>query len=102
MVEAVNNRHRLKELCEKMLEDRISSILYRIKALRKENEDIFQKVINLLKQFKESEITECDKINEEVAWAVKNNVLFFDSRKRLLKPQSRLDLLAIRKILQKL
>ena len=100
LVEAVSNRHRLKELCEEMLEDRVSSILYRIKALRRENEELFRKVADLLKQFEESETTECDEINEEVAWTVKNNVLFLDPRKRLLKPQSKLDLLAIRRILR--
>jgi AAA+ ATPase superfamily predicted ATPase len=92
----------LEEFCRETLEDRVSSVLYRIKALRRENKELFRKVVNLFEQFKESETTECDEISEEVVWTVKNNVLFLDPRKRLLKPQSRLDLLAIRKVLEEL
>jgi len=43
----------------------------------------------LFKQFEESETTSCDEISDEVVWTIKNNVLFLDPRKRLLKPQSR-------------
>ena len=85
LVEAVSNRHRLKEFCEEALETRISSILYRIKSLKRENEDLYQKVITLFKQFEESETTSCDEISDEVVWTIKNNVLFLDPRKRLLK-----------------
>jgi AAA+ ATPase superfamily predicted ATPase len=102
LVKAIKNKHKLKEFCKETLEDRVSSILYRIKALRRENKELFQKVVNLFEQFKESETTKCDEISEEVTWTVKNNILFLDPRKRLLKPQSRLDLLAIRKLLREL
>jgi len=102
LVKAIKNKHRLKEFCEEVLEDRFSSILYRIKALKRENENVFQRVITLLKQFEKSETAKCDEISDEVVWTVKNNILFLDPRKRLLKPQSRLDLLAIRKLLDEL
>jgi len=102
LVKAIKNKHRLKEFCEEVLEDRFSSILYRFKALKRENENVFQRVITLLKQFEKSETAKCDEISDEVVWTVKNNILFLDPRKRLLKPQSRLDLLAIRKLLDEL
>jgi AAA+ ATPase superfamily predicted ATPase len=102
LVKAIKNKHRLKEFCRETLEDRISSILYGIKALRRKNEELFQKVVNIFEQFRESEITKCDEISEEVVWTVKNNILFLDPRKRLLRPQSGLDLLAIRKVLEEL
>ena len=102
LVKAIKNKHRLKEFCEEVLEDRFSSILYRIKALKRENENVFQRVITLLKQFEKSETAKCDEISDEVVWTVENNILFLDPRKRLLKPQSRLDLLAIRKLLDEL
>jgi AAA+ ATPase superfamily predicted ATPase len=102
LVKAVKNKHKLKRFCEETLEDQISSLLYRIKALRREDENLFQKVINLFEQFRESETTKCDEISEEIIWTVKSNILFLDPRKRLLKPQSKLDLLAIRRILEEL
>ncbi len=98
LVEAVRNKYRLKEFCEELLEDRVSSVLYRIKDLKREDENLFKQIISLFERFKESEAIECDEISEEVVWCVKNNVLFLDPRKRILKPQSRIDLLAVRKI----
>jgi len=102
LVEAIKNKDRLKEFCEESLEDRVSSILYRVKALKREDEELFQQVLTLLEQFKTAETTECDEISEDVTWSIKNNILFLDPRKRLLKPQSQLDLLAIRKVLNEI
>ncbi len=102
LVETIKNKDRLKEFCEESLEDRISSILYRVKALKRENEELFQQVLTLFEQFKTAETTKCDEISEDITWSIKNNILFLDPRKRLLKPQSQLDLLTIRSILKEL
>ncbi len=102
LVEAVKNRDRLKEFCKESLEDRFTFILYRINDLKRKNPNLFEKVITLFKAFENEDKTECQEISDEVIWTVKNNVLFLDPRKRLLKPQSQLDLLAIRSILKEL
>ena len=102
LIDAIGEKHRLKEFCEESLEDRVSSILYRIKALKHENDRLFRQVITLFKQFKKLEAIRCDEISKEVVWTVKNNILFLDPKRRLLKPQSKLDLLAIRRILEEL
>ena len=102
LVEAVKEKDRLREFCEELLEDRVSSILYRIKDLKREDENLFKQVIGLFERFKESEAIECDEISDEVVWCIKNNVFFLDPRKRCLKPQSRIDLLAIRQILKEI
>ena len=102
LVEAVKNKDRLKEFCEESLEDRFNFILYRVNALKRKNPNLFEKVITLFKAFENEDKTECQEISDEVIWTVKNNVLFLDPRKRLLKPQSQLDLLAIRSILKEL
>ena len=100
LVEAIKNKDRLKEFREESLEDRFNYILYRINDLKRENPDLFEKVLTLFKAFKHEDKTECYEISNEVIWTVKNNILFLDPRKRLLKPQSQLDLLAIRSILK--
>jgi len=102
LVKAIKNRYRLKEYCEESLEDRTSFILYRLKALEEENRELFQQVLSLFEIFVESETAKCDKISKEVVWSVKNNILFLDPRKRLLKPQSKLDLLAVRNVLKEI
>ena len=83
-----------------MLEDRFSVIYYSLKRLKRENEELFNGVIELLKRFKEHDVVECDEINDVVEWTVKQNILFLNPRRRLLKPQSKLDLLAVRRILE--
>ena len=100
LVEAVKNKHRLREFCEEMLEDRFSVVLYSLRRLEDENEELFRRVVDLFKEFRENEVVECDKINAEVEWAVKQNILFLNPRRRILKPQSRLDLLAVRRVLE--
>ena len=102
LVEAIKNRDRLKEFCKESLEDRFTFILYRINDLKRKNPNLFEKVLTLFKAFENDDKTECYEISDEVIWTVKNNILFLDPRKRLLKPQSQLDLLAIRSILKEL
>lgn len=97
LVEAVNNRDRLKELCESWLRLRKRQIK---DALYDLNEDFRRSVLNVLSTFKENEIVPYEKITDELVWCVKNNILFLDPMHEILKPQSRLDLLAIRSILQ--
>ncbi|XRO76031.1 hypothetical protein ACO3TA_04035 [Methanocaldococcus sp. 28A] len=40
------------------------------------------------------------KITDEIVWSVKKNILFVNIEEGILKPQSKLDLLAIRGILE--
>jgi AAA+ ATPase superfamily predicted ATPase len=63
---------------------------------------LFNGVIELFKQFDGVEVVECDEISEEVEWTIKQNILFLNPRRRLLKPQSKLDLLAVRRVLESL
>jgi len=102
LVEAVKNKDRLREFCEETLEDRISTLLYQVKELKRRDERLFRNVINLFEQFVDADVIRCDDISDEVVWSVKNNILFLNPRKRTLKPQSQIDLLAIRKILKSL
>ncbi|WP_372842765.1 hypothetical protein [Pyrococcus kukulkanii] len=52
----------------------------------------------MLKEFKDKEEVTVEEIDEEIEYLVENNILFFDPVRGILKPQSRLDLLAIREI----
>jgi AAA+ ATPase superfamily predicted ATPase len=100
LVGAVKNKHRLKEFCEGMLEDRFSVILYSLRRLEDKDRKLFGRVLELFKKFESNETVECDRISDEIVWTVKQNILFLNPRKRLLRPQSKLDLLAIRRILE--
>ncbi len=100
LIESIKNKHRLRDFCEEMLEDRFSVVLYSLRDLEVEDESLFKEVLELLSMFKDDEVVECDKIDRAVKWSVKQNLLFLNPRRRSLKPQSRLDLLAIRRVLE--
>ena len=100
LVEAIKNKHRLREFCEEMMEERFSVILYSLRALEDRDKELFKGVVRLFERFREEEVLECEKISIEVEWSVRQNILFLNPRKRLLRPQSKLDLLAIRRVLE--
>jgi len=61
------------------------------------------KIIDALKEFKDNEEIEDTKISRaEKIYLVKKNMLFVNSKKGTIKPQSRIDLIAIREILKEL
>ena len=101
LVEAVNNKHRLKEFCEEQLKLRFSQLLDTIYEVE-ENKELFNGVIELLRAINENEVIKYTKIDEPLKFCVKRNVLFVEPVNRIVKPQSRLDLLAIRKLLKEL
>jgi AAA+ ATPase superfamily predicted ATPase len=102
LVEAIRNRDKLEEFCENSLEEVFGRLLYSLKALKRENEELFERVVGVLEEFKESEESICDDITDEIVWSVKRNVLFVNPVRRIVKPQSKLDLLAIRRVLKTL
>ena len=101
LVEVVNNKHRLKEFCEEQLKLRFSQILDTVYEIE-ENKELFNGVIELFKDISENEVIKYTKIDDPLKFCAKKNILFVEPVNRIVKPQSHLDLLAIRKILQEL
>ena len=95
LVEVIKKRHKLKQYCESSLKLRkrqIKDALYSLKD--REN------VIELLKAFKDRDEITYEEITDEMRWCVKNNILFVDPQNEIVKPQSRLDLLAVRRVVE--
>ena len=99
LVEAVKERDRLREFCEEMLRIRKRQIKDSIYSL---DEDFRHAVLEILAQFREEEKITYEYLTEELVWCMKNNILFLDPVNELVKPQSRLDLLALRRLLEEL
>ena len=57
-------------------------------------------LIGEFKNFEEEELVQYDKVTKEKIFLVERNVLFIDPTQRTIKPQSRLNLLAIREVLR--
>ena len=101
LVEAIRVKHSgesLKDLCEKWLKIRVGQITDLIYGLEEKSKDLFNRVAKILEEFKRKDVVECKRIDRAVEFCVKNNILFFDPVERILKPQSKLDLLAIRRL----
>jgi AAA+ ATPase superfamily predicted ATPase len=113
LVKAIKNKHRLKEFCEEFLNLRVTEIKSRLKKLKELGERItigeeefeveYNKVLSALKEFKDKDTIPLDALDEITThYLIKINLLFLDPLHAIIKPQSRLDLLAIRKILENL
>lgn len=110
LVELMNYENR-EEKAKEMLRIRRSQIDQRIgvlKDVRKkvlfegiELEITYDNVMNILKRFAEAESYEYVRVIADVTYLVKENILFVDPANSIIKPQSRLNLLAIREILRR-
>jgi AAA+ ATPase superfamily predicted ATPase len=100
LVEAVKNKHRLKDFCEEMLRIRIGQIEEIVFRLEVEDVELFKKVVELLENVKEKGEVRYRFVTDAISFLVKNNVIFADPTVKVVRPQSKLDLLAIRRILE--
>ncbi len=89
----------LKELCEKFLNFRFGQICEAIFPLRDKDEKFFRSVVEFLSKFKDRDTVKFEYTTDILRFLVRENILFLDPVRRIVKPQSRLDLLAIRRIL---
>jgi len=99
LVEAVKNKHRLKDFCEEMLKIRVGQIEEVVFRLEVENKELFKSVVELLGEVKEKEKVRYRFVTNDISFLVRNNVLFADPVTKTVKPQSKLDLLAIRDVI---
>ncbi len=109
LVELLNSENR-KEKVSEMLILRIGEIETMLKRVKELGSEIFiagsnyavhyEGLIDTLKRFAEREMIDMNEVDEiSKAFLVKKNVLFVDPLKKMMKPQSRLDLLAIRNVM---
>ncbi len=102
----------IKEYVEKGLADsneEIAQLLYNIKTIgvtiKYQEKDIdvnYEGTTEILKNFSGKEFYKYSVITPEQCYLVSKNILFVDTREKIIKPQTRFDLLAIRKILKEI
>jgi hypothetical protein len=93
-----------------MLVLRTGEINQRIKVLKIVNKKIlfedeeielkYENITKILDEFSDGESYAYEMITPEIAYLVRENILFVDSVRRIIKPQSRLNLLAIREVIK--
>lgn len=109
LVELVNSEKR-EEKAREMLCIRIGQIKQRVRVLKivskkilfeeEEMELKYDNIMKILDKFSDEESYAYEVITPEIAYLVKENILFVDSVKGIIKPQSRLNLLAIREVMK--
>ena len=113
LVEAIQSKNmgkNIKEEVERMLKlrevqirDRIEVLKFVEKHVRIEGKEIVvdrNRLLNLLSRFKHEEIIPYEGISPELLYLIENNILFLDPVNNIVKPQSKLNLLAIRNLLK--
>ena len=100
LVEAVKNKHKLREFCEEMLRIRTGQIEEIIFRLEVDDKALFKDVVELLKEIGDGESIRYRFVTDAISFLVKNNVLFVDPTTKVVRPQSKLDLLAVKRVLE--
>ena len=110
LVEAVKNKHRLKTFCEEILNLRKNEIKQALKVLKELGDEVeirgkvyaveYDRVVSALRELAEQELlpNAVDEVTKR--YLIRENLIFADPVRGLLKPQSRLDLLAVKRVLE--
>ncbi|MCD6493447.1 MAG: ATP-binding protein [Archaeoglobaceae archaeon] len=101
LIKAIENKDTLEEFCEDSLEIRCGQILDGLYKLKKRDEKTFKLVLDLFETIKEDGV-KYKSLNDALEWCIDKNILFANPIKRVVKPQSKLEYLAIKKVLDDL
>jgi AAA+ ATPase superfamily predicted ATPase len=112
LIDAIENKDNLKEFCEEMLKLKVGELKGLLKRLKelgdkivvfdKEYDVKYENVVKILKMFEKTDSVKVEDFDEITKhYLIKNNILFMNPIDGLVKPQSKLDLLAIREVVKK-
>jgi hypothetical protein len=82
-----------------MLKIRTRQIMDLLFDLEERDDKLHGKVLKFLKELVKGEVVKYRKLGEEIRFLVEKNVVFVNPIESVVKPQSRLDLLAIKRVL---
>ena len=99
LVELVNAQDDRKGKAKEMLKIRKGQIEEIVYSLEARDKDMFDAVMRVLSEFSEMEKVGYKYISDEIKFLVGKNVVFADSANKELRPQSKLNLLAIREVM---
>jgi len=100
LANAKTNKKDVEHEAKKFLKIRTSQILSIFDEIALGKVEYSEKaLIDEFKNFEKEELVQYDKVNKEKIFLVERNVLFIDPTQRTIKPQSRLNLLAIREVI---
>ncbi len=102
MLTSFINTSNRKDFVEDVLTKRKGDIEELIFSLEDKNTAMFEKIINVFKNFINAESVKYKYITDEILLLVGENIIFVDPYKKIMRMQSKTDLLAVREILKEL
>jgi len=100
LVELVNTEEDRKGKAEEMLKIRKGQIEEIVYSLEARDKEMFDAVMEVLSEFIGKEKVGYKYISDEIKFLVGKNIIFADSVNKELRPQSRLNLLAVREVMK--
>ncbi len=100
LVELINARENRKRKAEEMLKIRKGQIEEIVYSLEVKDKKMFAAVVGVFSEFRVKEKTGYKYLSDEIKFLVGKNIIFADSANKELRPQSRLNLLAIREVME--
>ena len=100
LVELVNAKDDRKGKAEEMLKIRRGQIEEIVYSLEARDKEMFDAVMRVLSEFIGMERVGYKYISDEIKFLVGKNIIFADSANKELRPQSKLNLLAIREVMK--
>ncbi len=105
LVEAIQSKkigRNVKEFCEMKLLEVKSRLTYLLNRLKRERNEMYEKIFNILKRISDSGEIICRDITEDIQWLIDKNILFLEPIHQILRFQSRLIHLATKKYLSEI
>jgi AAA+ ATPase superfamily predicted ATPase len=99
-VRAEKTGENIHEVVDTFFNMRLSQIKDAIYELEETNNKLFERVVELFRKFKDKEVIRYKRLGREIKFCVEKNIMFVEPIRRTIKPQSRLDLLAMREIVK--
>ncbi len=100
LVELINTKGNRKGKAEELLKIRKGQIEEVVYSLEAKDKTMFDAVMGVLSEFLVNDKTHYKYLSDEITFLVRKNIIFADSVNKELRPQSRLNLLAIRAVLK--
>ena len=100
LVELINAREHRKRKAEEMLKIRKGQIEEIVYSLEVKDKKMFDAVVGVLSEFMVKEKIGYKYLSDEIKFLVEKNIIFADSANKELRPQSKLNLLAIQEVLR--
>jgi len=101
LISFINASNR-KVFVEDVLTKRKGDLEELVFSLKDKNKEMFEKIIKIFESFKNEEWTKYKYITDEIRLLVDENIVFVDPSKKIIKMQSKSDLIAVREILKEL